>query len=245
MSNSKASRTGSLCGLCCGIFTLLMLAAGWASAGNLLEVEAADFDGPAQGQVVYYRWDEAKGSFEPLKAADLEDGKHRIGLAPGRYAVEITYTETTPQQVFRSAEVVFDDGEAQTVATYFGKAAVEVAAHDNDGKGEAECSVYFYEKDAAAEGGYRFLTSKPLPELIEGTYLHVPPGEYRVKVFYHETVPPGEKGTADFAIEDGEIVRVEGQFRIGPLKAMKQAAAKQEAGAVAPAPTPEEGAPKK
>lgn len=195
---------------------LTCVAAPLALAGSVLEVNAADCDGPADGRVLYARWDEAGQRYTHLHSRPLSKGSDRVALTPGRYRVTVVYTETvTPQeQTVEAIEVL--DGAEVTQHFCFGKATAEIKARDNDWHWRANARLHLYQWDEKV-ANWMLVKSRSLPDRKTRQCMYLAPGEYKVRVTYLETRPQTEAAETTFTAKDGEVVSVLALFRHGEM----------------------------
>jgi hypothetical protein len=198
------------------LLTGFVLVAAQAGAGAVLEVNASDIGGAAEGVVLYGRLDEATKTYAHMHSRRLNDGIDRIGLAPGTYRVEVHYTETRPAQDEVREGIVVADGVELQACFWFGKATVEFRARDNDWPWHADTRI------TMARWCEATATYVPLHHMAQSDrqmvrHMHLAPGKYRVRVQYLETRPQIEIAEEEFEIADGEVVSILSLFRHGQM----------------------------
>jgi hypothetical protein len=194
----------------------LVLVAAQAGAGAVLEVNASDFDGAAEGVVLYGRWDEATETYAHMHSRRLKDGIDRIGLAPGTYRVEVHYMETRPAQKEVREGIVVADGDELQACFRFAKATAEFRARDNDWPWGADTRIAMA-RWCDETGDYVPLHHMAQSDRRTVRHMHLAPGKYRARVQYLETWPQSEIAEEEFEIADGEVVSILSLFRHGQM----------------------------
>jgi len=187
-----------------------------AFAGSVLEVNVSDFQGPANGHVLYSIWDEGEDSYVPLHSRYLNKGSDRIGLAPGTYQVRIIYTDTWPTQEQVDSGLEIGDGEEWECEFYFHKGVAKFQARDNDWCWRADSRIHLYRWDEGA-GKFERIRSRWLPDKKTKDYIALAPGKYKASIQYLETRPQIEGAETEFEITDGELVSILGLFKHGSM----------------------------
>lgn len=198
------------------VIMLSVLIAPCAFAGSLMKVYAKDLDGSAEGSVHYARWDDTSQKYEKLHSRALKHGKDRIGLSPGKYRIEVVYTETMPQQQSVKEDLVIGDGEIHSTEFYFEKGAARIKTRDNDWLWDAHTRLFLSKRDECGSV-YQQIQACELTDNVTSRYFTLAPGAYKLRIQYTETMPEDEYAEVEFEVANNDVVPIVAIFKHGPL----------------------------
>ncbi len=218
-------RFSTMCCTAAALLAIVFLLAPAAWAGNVLQVRANDVDGAAQGYVQYFRWDDTAQAYKPLHSRYVKKGLDRIALAPGKYWVKMTYTETCAEQIQEEKDIVLDDGQERECFFYFPKGVAEFSAQDNDTCVTANAMLTISYCDG---NEFKRLKSRRIDSSMKWDDIFLAPGIYKVRFDYLETRPHMEYAERTFEIKDGEVVSILGLFQHGPWEKISEIHAEEQ-----------------
>lgn len=129
--------------LMCAVFGQITII-NMSLADGSINVVAKNHDGWAEGRATLYRVTTEEGVEKQERAysPDLQEGKARFSVSPGRYFVRVSYGEARKSPV--QASDIFEVADEQAVRHdfYFENGSINIVVKDHDGWAKGRATLY-------------------------------------------------------------------------------------------------------
>lgn len=186
-------------------------------ASGEISVKVADHEGPAEGEILLYRWDQARGDYFYVSRSRqaLYDGEAARSIDPGKYRVKVVYEGSRPHQERVIDDVKVASGETEELELYFEKASISLKVTDHDGLGKSDVDLFKWDDRKRA---YVYLTRVRRGKGLKNVPLVVEPGLYQIRVLYTETRPLQQEEITNVKLEDKDSKSFSFHFNKGALE---------------------------